>query len=127
MSDGGWTDDAEGCLHAFVTSFAVAREAITGMTAAQDARRRLNYSEKQQGVSECDSAAVPAPAPTLAAAAVTRVSAARRRESGIFYDATSLVLPDQTNSVASKLAELEQEVQGTTPVHACFSSGRVFR
>jgi hypothetical protein len=117
-----------GQVKAFVTMFASPEHAQTPAHAiaavAHDARRRLDYSERQ-----CDSRGAPlssTPPSDDAAATPARVYAARRQESGIFYDAADLVLPGSAPTLAAQLAELEQEVQAATPVHACFSDARTF-
>ena len=110
--------DTPGLLHAFATLFVSGAE-TTALSTAHDARRRLNYSEGQ-------------PNPGTEASTASGVTsgvcaseyAARRRESGVFYDAARLVQPDKAVSVGEKLDEFEQEVQAASPINACFTGGR---
>lgn len=112
--DGG--DQFACSLHAMVTLFAMGAEAQIMTATALDTRRRLNYADGQ--------------GQPLAAAASAAASQSecvvRRRESGIFYDAPSLVRPEQAARVGARLAELEQEVQAAAPIHAHFSSDHAF-
>lgn len=111
-------------VDAFVTLFASGkggRSSPPALTAvAHDARRRLDYSERQRNGQA---------APTLdtdSPPAVERSYAARRQESGIFHDAADLFLPACDPILGAKLSELEQEVQAATPIHACFSDAQTF-
>ena len=111
-------------VDAFVTLFASGeggRSSPSALTAvAHDARRRLDYSERQsngQAAPKLDTDSQPA---------LERSCAARRQESGIFHDAADLFLPACDPVLGAKLSELEQEVQAATPIHACFSDAQTF-
>ena len=112
-----------GLLHAFVTVFATPREGSVITTAAHDARRRLQYADAQPGTPAGRAREEKQPDP---AAARARERMMWRRESGIFYDASRLVMPEQMSRVRAGLAEVEREVLGAAAVHVCFSSAHVF-
>jgi len=111
-----------GFLHAFVTVFATPSEGCVMATAAHDTRRRLQYADAQPGT-PAGTGACTARDPASARA---RECVMRRRESGIFYDASRLVVPEQMSRVRAGLAEVEREVLGAAAVHVCFSSAHVF-
>lgn len=110
-------------VHAFVTLFAPGEgtgpSVSTPSVVAHDARRRLDYSERETDSRQASQQAD-------AHKAHNRGRAARRQENGIFYDAADLVLPECESFMGAQLSELEQEVQAATPIHTCFRDAHTF-
>ena len=106
-------------VHAFVTLFASGEDTMppvsTHSAVYHDARRRLDYSERQTDSRQASQHK-----------AHNRGRAARRQENGIFYDAADLVLPECESFMGAQLSELEQEVQAATPIHTCFRDAHTF-